>query len=164
MKQIQKEYDAVTPVQDMRGQLEGDLESLNPILSTSGPVQYVFVERSRIAKAFFDPPSTHDAESDVDWRVFIVDDMVSLCVQQEGMFRKARPIRRTQVRKSYLDDDVEHPLNAVKSESESDSPDPHFFSVRCKSYQCLYCLGDIDLPLEERLPQPWQYIFVAAAL
>ena len=150
MKQIQKEYDAVTPVQDMRGQLEGDLESLNPILSTSGPVQYVFVERSRIAKAFFDPPSTHDAESDVDWRVFIVDDMVSLCVRQEGVFRKARRIRRTQVRKSYFDD-VEHPLNAVKSESESDSPDPHFFAVRCKSYQCIYCPGDTDPPLEERL-------------
>ena len=98
MKQIQKEYDAVTPVQDMRAQLEGDAESLNPILSTSGPVQYMFVERSRIAKAFFDPPSTHDADSDVDWRVSIVDDMVSLCVRQEGVFRKARRIWRTQVK------------------------------------------------------------------
>ncbi len=39
----------------------------------------------------------------------------------------------------------------VKSESESDSSTSHLFPVRCKPYQCLYCLGDTDLPLEERL-------------
>ncbi len=150
MKQIQKEYDAVAPVQDMRAQLEGDAESLSPILCTSGSVQYAFVERSRIAKAFFDPPSTHAAEGDVDWRVSIVDDMVSLCIRQEGMFRKARRTRRIQARESDLDD-AERPLNAVKSESESDSSIPYLFPVRCKPYQCLYCLGDTDLPLEERL-------------
>ncbi|SLM33794.1 nacht and ankyrin domain protein [Lasallia pustulata] len=115
---IQKEYDAVTPVQDMRAQLEGDAESLNPILSTSGPVQYVFVGRSRIAKAFFDPPSTHDAESDLDWRVSIVDDMVSLCVRQEGVFRKARRIWRTQdsgLRGS------EHTVNDAKESNRKDT-------------------------------------------
>ena len=67
MKQIQKEYDAIAPVQDMRAQLEGDVELLSPILCTSGRVRYAFVERSRIAKAFFDPLSTRGAECDVDW-------------------------------------------------------------------------------------------------
>ncbi len=66
MNQIQKEYDAVAPVQDMRAQLEGDPESLRPILSTSGRVRYAFMERSRIAKAFFNPPSTRGAEGDMD--------------------------------------------------------------------------------------------------
>ena len=66
------------------------------------------------------------------------------------MFRKARRIRRIQARESDLDD-AERPLNAVKSESESDSSISHLFPVRCKPYQCLYCLGDTDLPLEERL-------------
>ena len=70
----------------MRAQLEGDVQLLSPILCTSGRVQYAFVERSRIAKAFFDPPSTGDAECNVDWRISIVDDMVSLCIRQEGMF------------------------------------------------------------------------------
>ncbi len=150
MNQIQKEYDAVAPVRDMRAQLEGDAESLRPILSTSGRVRYAFMERSRIAKVFFDPPSTRDAEGDVGRRVSIVDDMVSLCIRQEGVFRKARRIRRIQARESDLDD-AECPLNAVKSESESDSSIPYLFPVRCKPYQCLYCLGDTDLPLEERL-------------
>ena len=107
------------------------------------------MEWSRIAKAFFDPPSTRGADGDVDCRVSIVDDMVSLCIR-EGVFRKARRIRRIQARESDLDD-VERPLNAVKSESELDSSISYHFPVRCKPYQCLYCLGDTDLPLEERL-------------
>ena len=150
MKQIQKDYDAVASVQDMRAQLEGDAESLSPILYTSGRVRYAFVERSCIAKAFFDPPSTRGAEGDVEWRVSIVDDMVSLCIRQEGVFRKARRIRRIQARKICLDD-AERPLNAVESESELNSSKPHLFPVRCKSYQCLYYLGDTDLPLKKRL-------------
>lgn len=79
IKQIQKEYDAVAPMQDIRAQLEGDAESLSTILSTSGRVRYAFMERSRIAKAFFNPPSTRGAEGNVHWRVSIVDDMMSLC-------------------------------------------------------------------------------------
>ena len=55
------------------------------------------------------------------------------------------------MRESALNDNVEDQLNVVKSESESDSSIPHLFPLRCKSYQCLYCLGDIDLPLEKRL-------------
>ena len=102
MNQIQKEYDAVAPVKDMRAQLEGDAESLSPILCTSGRVRYAFMERSRIAKAFFNPPSTRGAEGDVDWRVSIVDDMMSLCIRQERVFRKARRIRRIQARKTIL--------------------------------------------------------------
>ena len=66
IKQIQKKYDVVTPMQDMRAQLEGDMKLLSPILCTSGRVRYAFMKRSRIAKAFFDPPSTHDVECDVN--------------------------------------------------------------------------------------------------
>ena len=150
MKQIQKEYDTIAPVQDMRAQLEGDVELLSPILCTSGRVRYAFVERSRIAKAFFDPLSTCGAKDDMDWRVSIVDDMVSLCIRQEGVFRKARRTRRIQARERDSDD-AERPLNAVKSESELDSSIRYLIPVRCKPYQCLYCLGDTDLPLEERL-------------
>ena len=53
--------------------------------------------------------------------------------------------------KSYLDDNAERPLNAVKSDPKSDSSIPYLFPIRCKPYQCLYYLGDTDLPLEERL-------------
>ena len=44
MKQIQKEYNAVASVQDMRAQLEGDVELLSPILCILERVRYAFVE------------------------------------------------------------------------------------------------------------------------
>ena len=66
------------------------MESLSSILSTLERVRCVFVERLRIAKAFFDPLSTYGAGDDIDWRVSIVNDMVSLYIRQEGVFRKAR--------------------------------------------------------------------------
>ncbi len=135
----------------MRAQLEGDIELLSPIIYTSERIRYAFIERLRIAKAFFDPPSTYSTEGDIDWRVSIVDNIMSLCIRQEGVFRKARRIRRIQARGNDLDNNAGRPLNAVKSDSRSDSSIPYLFPVRCKPYQCLYCLGNIDLPLEERL-------------
>ena len=69
MKEIQKEYDIIAPVQDMRAQLEREVELLSPIPRTSGRVRYAFGERSRIAKAFFDPLSTCGAKDDINWRV-----------------------------------------------------------------------------------------------
>jgi len=77
-KQIQAEYDAIAPVKDIQAQLEGNTESVDQTVLTSGPVRYAFVERSRIAQAFFDPPSAFGAEGDVGWRVSIVNDLVSL--------------------------------------------------------------------------------------
>ena len=73
MKQIQKQYDAVAPVQDMRAQLR----EIVPFSAPHGTI--------RIAKAFFGPPSTRGAEDDVDWPLSIVDDMVLLYIRQEGV-------------------------------------------------------------------------------
>ena len=76
---------------------------------------------------------------------------MSLCIRQEEVFRKARRIRRIQTRETNFDDDAKPPLNAIKSESESNSSVSHLFSIRYKPYQCLYCLDDIDLPWKKRL-------------
>jgi hypothetical protein len=53
-------------MQDIQAQLAGTAESVDPVLPTSGPLQYVFAERSRIATAFFDSPSAASADGDVD--------------------------------------------------------------------------------------------------
>ena len=66
IKRIQKEYDIIASMQDMRAQLEGDVKLLSSILCISGRARYAFVKRSRIAKAFFNSSSTRDVESDVD--------------------------------------------------------------------------------------------------
>lgn len=127
------------------------MELLSPIICTSERVRYAFMERLRIAKVFFNLSSTRGAEGDVNWRISIVDDMMSLCIRQKGVFRKARRIRRIQARGNDLDDNAERPLTAVKSDSESNSLISHLFPIRCKPYQCLYCLNDINLPLKKRL-------------
>jgi len=151
-KQVQAEYDAIAPVNDIQAQLEGNAESVNRTVLTSGPIRYAFVERSRIAQAFFDPLSALGAEGDVGWRVSIVDDLVSLCTLQEGRFRKASRRRKTRVVESPPDDaDVECTLNAVTSESKLKSQVRQLFPLRCKPYQCLHCLGNRTLPLDERL-------------
>ena len=57
-KQIQAEYNATAPVNDIYAQLEGTTESVYGTFLITEPIQYAFVERSRIAKAFFDPSLT----------------------------------------------------------------------------------------------------------
>lgn len=88
--EIQREHDATAPVQDILAQLEGNHESVNSVLPILRPIRYAFEERARIAKAFFDPPSTTTNEASLEWRISIAEDMVSLCSRQEGIFRKAR--------------------------------------------------------------------------
>ncbi len=77
--------------------------------------------------------------------------MMSLYIRQEGVFRKAHRIRRIQARGNDLDDNAGRPSNAVKSDPGSNSSISYLFSVRCQPYQCLYCLDNIVLHLEERL-------------
>ncbi|KAL9127453.1 MAG: hypothetical protein Q9217_003670 [Psora testacea] len=147
-KQIQRDYDATAPVQDILVQLGGDEESVSPVLPPPAPARYAFEERARIAKAFFDPPSTTDAEGDLKWRIWIADDMVSLCSRQEGVFRTARRTRR--MRPDNVEADPT--LTTVKTEPESESDSPEFVPLLlCQPYQCLYCLGKASLPLDERL-------------
>ena len=141
----------MAPVDDIRAQLEGNTESVDQILS-SGPIQYAFEERSRIAKTFFDPPSTIGVDGNIDWRVSVVDDLVSLCTLQEGRFRKPRLKQRTQAVQDHPDnlgsDCVPNPVKSEPSELEFQVP--HSSLLICKPFQCLVCLGDCTLPLSER--------------
>ena len=151
-QQIQRECDAIAAVQDAQAQFGGDVELLSPIVPRSGAADYSFVERSQIARAFFDAPSTCNAEGHTDLRISIIDDMVSLCTRQERIFHTARRTLRIRANKGRSDDvDTGPPWDMVKSESESDPSVSHFFSRRCERYQCLNCLGNAGLPLHKRL-------------
>lgn len=125
MEQIQRDYDVAAPVQDILAQIEGDKDSNIPVSPHPASVRYAFLEQARIAKAFFDPPWAYGAKCGLNWRISIVDDIVSLC-----------PCSR-----------------AIKIEPESDFDSSLTYSIpiRCKPYQCLYCQGDVSLPLEERV-------------
>lgn len=111
-KQVQAEYEGIAPVNDIQAQLEGNAESVDQTVLTSGPIRYAFVG-DRIAQAFFDSPSAFGVESDVGWRVSIVDDLESLCSLQEGRFRKASQRRRSRVMEYNPEVvDAEYTLNA----------------------------------------------------
>ena len=148
-KQIQAEYDAMAPVNDIHAQLEGTTESVCGKFPITEPIQYAFVERSHITKAFFNLLLTLSTDGNLDWRVSVIDDLVSLCALQEGHFRKARSKQRTQAINDYSDDcDSDNTSDFVKSGSESYLP--QVFPQRCKPYQCLYCISNRTLPSEER--------------
>jgi len=141
-KQVQAEYDVIASMNDIQAQLEGNAKSIDQTVPIFGSIRYAFVERARIAQAFFDSPSAFDAEGDVGWRVSIVDDLMSLCSLQEGRFRKVSRRRRIRVIECDLKNvDAKYTLNAVMFKSaESESQVPHLFSLRCKQYQCLLVL------------------------
>lgn len=75
---------------NIRAQLECTAVSVWETIPTSGPIQYAFVERVRIAKAFCNLLSTFGTVGDVDGRVSIVDGLVSLCTRQDKRFGTAR--------------------------------------------------------------------------
>lgn len=147
-KQVQAEYDPAAPVQDIRAQLAGTEDSVDPIRLTLGPFQHVFAERSRIATAVFNPPLAASGDGDVDWRISIVDNMVSLCTRQECQYRKPPRSRKTQLAGNPRDDADTKPVKSESNDSESSVGD--LLPLRCQPYQCLHCLGDVRLPLHER--------------
>ena len=61
-----------------------------PRPTSSGPVEYTFKERARIAQAFFNPPQSAEPGGNLERRTAVVDDLVSLCTRQERRPRKPR--------------------------------------------------------------------------
>ncbi|KAL9613096.1 MAG: hypothetical protein Q9167_002353 [Letrouitia subvulpina] len=148
--QIQADYDAKAPMQDMLAQLAVNHAALSPVEPLPAPVQYTFEERARIARAFFDPPPS--TKGDLDRKITLVDDLVSLCTRRERRSWKHRQSWEDNTATSSSENitDIEN-----KSErSNSEVPLKYQFPLRCRPSQCLHCIGDTTLPLLER-----QYTF-----
>ena len=91
-----------------------------------------FKEKSRIATAFFDPPSAPGIDGNVNWRISTVDDMVSLCTQREGRFRKPPWITKDLDNGKPFDDTASEPVKPESLESESSAG--HLFPLRYEPY------------------------------
>ena len=152
-KQVQAKYDVIASMNDIQAQLEENAKSIDQTVFIFESIQYAFVKRACIAQIFFNSSSAFNVENNVSWRVSIVNDLMSLCSLQESRFRKVSWRRRIQVIKCDLKNvDVKYILNAVTFKSaESESQISHLFSLRCKQYQCLHCLENRSLSLNERL-------------
>jgi len=125
--QLQGDYDAAAPMQDMLAQLAVNDAVLSPVQPPPVPVEYAFEERARIAQAFFDPPSSAKCDGNLDRQISIVDDLVSLCTRQERRPRKPRRSWEDDTATSSSDDttDVE-----IKSEFSDSNRNRQFRSLQ----------------------------------
>ena len=147
--QVQADYDATAPMQDMLAQTAVNDAVLSPVQLPPAPIKYAFEERARIAQAFFDPPPSAKCDGSLDRQITIVDNLVSLCTRRERRPRKPRQSWQDNTTTSSSDDDTSD-VN-IKSEcSESDTPPGCQFSFQCQPFQCLNCLSDATLPKLER--------------
>lgn len=171
LKQSQADYDAEAPLKDIREQLAGSAEFLEPV-SLSSTTKHAFVERSCIAKAAFYDGSVFTAKDWFPRRLEIVNSLMALCALRERrppriyLKRKAtiesletqtKAPSKSKKRKlalECLEDQASTPPESASYDPSSDSCKPagvQDFSIICSPYQCLFCIGSPDLPLDERL-------------
>jgi hypothetical protein len=174
LKQIQASYDATIPVRDIQEQLSGSAEFSKHVSCTLNAVNHAFVERSRIAEAFFCDKSAFASEDGHARRLDIINDLIALCALRERRASRTslKPKRvprsleeqeyaPTKSKKRKLALELLEDLENAQRESKScklesgvcrpESTDGENFPVECKPFQCLFCIGNPCLSLDARL-------------
>ena len=155
LAQIQDEYDATVPLQDMLEQINGNTKPINAEFRL-GEISYSFPERFRIAKAFFD--SKIAISSGTDSRAAFVNDLISLCTRLETRVhtRKRKFVHELDnITQDCIDSSIEFPLvtgsPAPKAARVEIKPAGSFIPTKCEPFQCLVCLGNARLSRQDRL-------------
>ena len=150
LREIQKEYDATAPLQDIQEQINGNAETVNARLVV-GLVEYPFPERFRIAKAFLDSESRPADDSSA--RLALIEDLILLCRRQE--IRLCTRLRKTKAQPYEIavdvDDPEPEPPQMQEEPTDAGTDDKSLIPFKCQPYQCLICLGQARLSLGERL-------------
>ncbi|KAI9715683.1 MAG: hypothetical protein M1812_005835 [Candelaria pacifica] len=146
LKQVQAEYDAAAPVNDIHEQLNGPAELFDRPLSGPGAARHAFIERTCIAEAFFDHPSAFTADDSLARRIGIIQDLALLCTFRE--IRTSAVCRKRRSRVESILDQIEDPFASDFSQSETSKGD--LFPLQCHPFQCIFCLGDRSLIVEDR--------------
>ena len=96
-------------------------------MGKSEKVQFTFHERDRLAQNIFCPrKDVEDGDQTHSRRVQVITDWVSLCSLHTAPNRKA--------------------ISAVSGDEDAD-----IFPLVCPGTQCLFCLGDVQLPNSARI-------------
>lgn len=138
LQEVKARYKKEQPVIDIQRQLKG-LLSAAP--ETATVEDYVFVERVRVINTLF-TFATSSPEEECKRRVEAIDALTALCGLQEGR----RPCRPKASASTVKLEQNRTPLSALKGRSLSDS-----LLIECKPTQCIFCLGQEDLPAATRL-------------
>ena len=147
--QLQANYDADAPMQDMLAQMAVGEALPSPVKPPPAPAEYAFEERARIAQALVDPPSSPPCEGALERQIAIVDDLVSLCARQERRPRHRRQTREGNISTGSSDDEISD-VDIKLERSDSTAPSEGQSGLRCHPFRCLCCLGDAALPSCER--------------
>lgn len=135
-------------MQDMLAQLAINDIVLFSVQSSSISVEYVFKKRAHIVQIFFDSLLFVNCDENLDQRIFIVDDLISLCTRQERRSRKSHQSWKNNIVTSFLNDSTD--MNIKSKCSNFNVSIECQFSLQCRSFQCLHCIDDVTLPSLER--------------
>ena len=139
LMEVKEKYKKEQPVIDIQRQLKGLPVVEQKAIQTA---RNVFMERVRAIDALF-TFATSSTEGECQRRAAAIDALVALCKKQETQgFRR----RKAEVK--------------VKGEEAlpADSPTSNLsetLRVECQDRQCIFCLGNEDLPNEDRLKTFW---------
>ena len=169
MKQAQVDYDDNAAVKDIQEQLSGSAEFAKPVSQALSTIKYAFTERSRIAKAFFYNKVVFAAKDWFTERLEIVNSLLSLCARQGRLAPRISRKRKLAPESSDGQDKAPPTSNkrklALEFLEENALPESTFcepnickpepaevdhFPVKCKPFQCLFCIGWPGLPLDQR--------------
>ena len=161
LEQVQAEHDARAPVDDIQAQLGGDAEFARGAAPAPSQQQHVFAERARIAEAFFCDPSAFASESGQTRKLAILDDIIALCARRERRaprtHRKRENGAGSQKRKRDLESlgslttaQPDAKFCKTKSCAEAQPTEEEEFPKLCEPFQCLFCIGNASLSLDER--------------
>ncbi len=138
LKATRQKYDRQAPIDNIERQLSGAIVRIDTPLTIHERSQLAFLERSQIEEAlFFEKSSMLLFERGSNWRVSFINDLIALCGRRERCTLSKR--REGQNTKSESDESKEKKFATFE-----------LYPVRCRSYQCLFYLGSVDLANDDR--------------
>ena len=96
-KQVQAKYDVIVSMKDIQTQFEKNAKSINQTVFIFESIRYAFEKKVRVVQIFFDSSSKINAEGDMNWRISIMNDLISLYSLQKNRFRKTSQQRRGRI-------------------------------------------------------------------
>lgn len=137
LKATRQKYDRQAPIDNIERQLSGAVAKTDIPLPIHKRPQLAFLERSRIGEALFSEKPSMLLERGSNWRVPFISDLIALCGRRE----RCTPSKRRQSKNTKSQS---HKSNEKKPATFETYP------LRCGPYQCLFCLGSVDLSDEDR--------------
>jgi hypothetical protein len=154
--EFRQDYFETMPVAEIDKQIDQLLGESRDIYSADATEEwnpsvpeYPFVERARIADAFFGPDAElTDGERTLTRRIQVVSDLLALCKKRQ-QYRRGKPFNWNKVEKA-CDDTISYQDNEDEKTIKPSPPSPPL-SPRPSPDQCPFCFFEDGLSPEDRM-------------